>query len=122
MERNEPESASGRTVSVHGETRLRERAGLKKKAIPRMVQRVLTEGKTKDEVNGKVRDYLIEIENSKASKGISMRAFLYGSHIYLFGIEDVLITTWPLPSEYIKKKRPKEFEYALEEVEEIEER
>lgn len=87
-------------VTHHGEHRVRERLGLKKKAVARLAARALTEGATHGQFAGRMKRYLdrVFLEHGTAS---NMRVL----HGYLFIFRgDVLITCWELPQAFRNAK------------------
>ena len=84
-------------ITKHAEERLRERFGIKRKSIQRIVNRVLEKGLKHKEAKGKVKKYMTELylKHSRANN-----IHIYGSDVYIFRYE-VLITVLHLPSDIL---------------------
>lgn len=80
-------------ITDHGEHRVRERLGLKKKAVKRLAERALTEGATHGQFSGRMKRYLdrVFLDHRNAS---NMRVL--NGYLFLFAGES-LITCWALP-------------------------
>ena len=87
-------------ITRHGEARLRERMGVPKKAVARLAERALAEGKTHGEFAGAIKRYLdgVFLEYRNAT---NMR--VYAQHLFIFAGEK-LITAWLLPSKFRNRK------------------
>lgn len=79
-------------VSDHGEKRLRKRFGVPKRSVRRLAVAALKEGKTPDELDGRLAKYL----KRKIKPGPNRQARLYRGYVFLFANEN-LITVWQLP-------------------------
>lgn len=93
-------------ITRHGEDRANERVGLNKKALKRLMPRVLKNGVMRAEVTGSLRRYLDKLF-LKYKSGNNIR--VYGEHIYIIQ-NRTLITVLPLPTKYktlIKKQNAK---------------
>ena len=88
-------------VSRHGEKRTRERLGIPRKAVERMAQKALVEGRSHADFSGSFKRYLdsVFLEHQKAAK---MR--VYGQHLFIFASDETLITVWMLPEKFKNRK------------------
>ena len=84
-------------ITQHAEERLKQRFGIKKKSMQRIVNRVLEKGLNHKNARGKVKKYITELylKHEKANN-----IHIYGSDVYIFRYE-VLITVLHLPSEVL---------------------
>lgn len=84
-------------ITKHAEERLKERFGIKRKSMQRIVNRVLERGLSHREAKGKVKNYMTELylKHSRANN-----IHIYGSDVYIFRFE-TLITVLHLPSEIL---------------------
>jgi hypothetical protein len=80
-------------ISDHGEHRVRERLGLKKKAVARLAERALTEGATHAQFSGRMKRYLDRVFLEHRNAG-NMRVL--NGYLFLFSGE-TLVTCWALP-------------------------
>ena len=84
----------------HAIQRAKERAGLCRQSLERMLERIYYDGLFPDACPSRLRDYL----DSASTTGESRRACVYGEHVYVFGSNpepDVLslITVLQLPGD-----------------------
>jgi len=101
-------------VTNHGRKRIVERSGLPKKAVQGNAQRAFDEGLDRLELSGSVRRYadLLYHQNPGETKKIK----IFSNMVYIFE-RGVLITSFPLPTKYlktiekIKDKKKKEREH-----------
>jgi hypothetical protein len=103
------------TNTRHGIERIRKRVGVSKKTVERSVQRVLLLGKPKEFYEGSLYRYLKKVEDDIPQRNNDEKLLVYGTHLYLLA-GSRLITTWAIPSKYLRKRPPKEYEYLFEEV------
>lgn len=82
-------------VTDHAEIRMKERLGLRKKAIQRMAQRAFESGFRRRDTKGRLKRYL-DASYSLHGKGNQVR--VYGDFIYIFH-SWTLITVLNLPSD-----------------------
>ena len=80
-------------ITRHAEERLKQRFGLKKKSIKRIVNRVLEQGLSHKEAKGKVKAYMTELY-LKQERANNIR--IYGEDVYVFRF-NTLITVLHLP-------------------------
>lgn len=82
------------TTTDHGESRIRERLGVPKRAAARAARLALERGIPHTALDGAFRKYLNGLisENKSADK-----CYVYGNFVYLFGNNNYMITTWELP-------------------------
>lgn len=91
-------------LTNHGKKRIKQRAGLPKKAVQASVDRAFIDGLDRTEFSGSLRKYMDflyhqEDDNHKyRNKCIK----IYGNMIYIFD-RMVLITTFPLPRKFLRK-------------------
>lgn len=87
-------------VTQHGGKRVRERLGIPKKAVARMAELALAEGKRHSDFAGSMRRYLdsVFLEHRTAN---NMR--VYAQHLFLFDGPS-LITAWQLPPKFRNTK------------------
>jgi hypothetical protein len=83
-------------VTDHAYVRGKQRTGLKKASLERLLERVLEEGIQHSDTTGKLRKYMDWLYLSH-EKGTSTR--IYGGHVYILR-GDVLITVISLPNQY----------------------
>lgn len=106
-------------LTNHGKKRIKERAGLPKKAVQASVDRAYEEGLDRTEFSGSLRRYIdfLYYQEEDKHKHRNTKIKIYGNMIYIFD-RMVLITTFPLPRKFLrkvetvkeKKKRDKENE------------
>ena len=82
-------------ITKHAEERLKQRFGIKRKSISRIVNRVLKEGLSHKDAKGKVKNYITELY-LRHEKANNIR--IYGKDVYVFRYE-TLITVLHLPCE-----------------------
>ena len=81
-------------ITKHAQKRLRERLGLNKKSMQRMVERAYDKGKDTEQFQGGMRQYLNNIEKShKQLHGSKAFIKVYGDFIFLF-VNENLITVF----------------------------
>lgn len=85
-------------VTNHALRRCRERMGVPKKAVIRMVEKAFEVGKCHSDFSGSFSRYLDSIF-LKERNANNMR--VYNGHLFIFA-GDTLITAWPVPSKYRK--------------------
>ncbi len=83
-------------VTQHGETRMRKRLGLPRKAVARMAEKALREGAQHKQFSGNFRRYLDAVYLAER-RANNMR--VYGGTLYLFD-DECLITCWVLPHKF----------------------
>lgn len=100
-------------ITRHAVHRTRERVGIPKKAVPRAVEKAMTEGLRYEDTEGGLRRYLEYLYAKGGGAANNMR--VYGGHIYMFH-DDILITTLTVPAKHMKqaarlaKRRRKDIE------------
>ena len=95
------------TITKHAKKRLRERLGLQKKSMQRIVNKAYYHGKKLEDFNGGVYQYLYNIDRShKQLHGNNSTIRVYGNFIYLFA-GNYLITVFQLrqPKALTKKSK-----------------
>ena len=85
------------TITHHAEVRADERISWSPAILQKMATRALEQGSSPAEFSGRFRRYL----DGKA-RAHKTRLQVYGQHLYCFGVNDVLVTVFPLPSEFHK--------------------
>lgn len=87
-------------ITRHGSKRVRERLGIPKKAVARMAELALVEGKRHADFAGAMRRYMdgVFLEHKTAN---NMR--VYAQHLFVFNGE-TLITAWQLPAKFRNSK------------------
>jgi len=85
-------------ITKHAESRIRERLGLKKKAVPRMVATALSKGKSHADHTGGAKRYLNGLFLAHKTAN-NLR--VYGNFVYVF-IGDKLITVIDFPRRFIR--------------------
>lgn len=83
-------------ITKHAFNRAKERYGLNKKSFKRLAEKAYDLGKRQNDLKGKLKKYV-----SYLAKEYKSVPILYGSFLYFFK-NDRLITTYQLPSEFIK--------------------
>ena len=86
-------------LTNHGKKRIKERAGIPKKAAQASIERALSEGLDRKDLSGSLRRYVDWIYHQNEFDGKTIK--IYGNMIYIFD-RMVLITTFVLPTKYIK--------------------
>lgn len=93
-------------ITRHGGRRVRERSGINKKAVHRIVCKAYHEGFTREDTNGELRKWIERIcEKNKPADQVR----IYGDNMYLFA-DNYLITMFQIPNSLkknIKKKKCK---------------
>ena len=84
-------------ITKHAEERLKQRFGIKRKSMHRIVNRVLKVGLSHKDAKGKVKAYMTELY-LKQERANNIR--IYGQDVYIFRYE-TLITVIHLPREII---------------------
>lgn len=85
-------------VSHHGAQRVRERLGVPKRAVTRMAEKALAEGRQHSDFSGSFRRYL-DATFFRYRTASNMR--VYAGHLFIFS-KDTLITAWLLPPKFHK--------------------
>lgn len=85
-------------LTRHGKQRTRERLGVPKRAVERLVEKALTEGKRHSDFAGSFRRYL-DGQFLKHRTANNMR--VYSGHLFIFD-SDTLVTAWLLPGKFRK--------------------
>ena len=83
------------TLTRHGEKRIRERAGLSKKACERMAKIAFMEGAAIEDTKGRLRNYMLQHYTSHDGATDNMR--VYGDKIWIFN-GTCLITILQIPT------------------------
>ncbi len=78
--------------------RVRERSGLNKKSIPRIINKIYAEGLTQNDITGKLKEWATHIclNNNPADE-----IRIYGNNIYLF-TNNYFITMFQIPKPLLK--------------------
>jgi hypothetical protein len=107
-------------VTRHARERLTERAGINKRSVNREAERAHRLGLSVEHFSGKMRKYLhsISVKHQLKHEGEATVIKVYGNNVYLFAGDSELITTWTVPPKYRIKKRYREYEFPVEEIEE----
>lgn len=80
-------------ISRHAEKRLRERNGLNKKSMQRIVDRAYIKGIRTKDTTGNLKKWLISLKDKR--NGVNI-VTVYGHQVYLFA-GDVLVTVFDVP-------------------------
>lgn len=83
-------------VSKHGQHRIGERCGLRRKAIHRLADTAFNRGSRIHDFSGSFRRYL---EGIYLAQGNANNLRVYAEKVWLFA-DSTLITIWHLPNEY----------------------
>ena len=83
-------------ITKHGYQRCRERSGLKRNSINRMIDRILANGVCHADTSGSLRLYM---DYLYLSHGNGNNNRIYGDHVYIIEA-DRLITVLPLPRRF----------------------
>ena len=86
-------------VTNHGKKRVRERVGLKSKAVQTNADRAYKDGLDRLELSGSLRRYADYLYHQSGDDNIRVK--IYNSMVYIFH-NSILITTIPLPSRFMK--------------------
>lgn len=86
-------------LTNHGRKRIVERSGLPKKAAQANAQKAFDEGLDRTELSGSIRRYADLLYYQ--SYGKTKRIKIYSNMVYIFE-HGVLITSFPLPTKYVK--------------------
>ena len=81
-------------ISRHAEKRLRERNGLNKKSMQRMVEKAYSEGIRMKDTNGKLNKWMYSMLDKRNKVN---RVVIYGHQVYLFA-GNILVTVFDVPS------------------------
>lgn len=81
----------------HGSKRVRQRIGVNKKAVDKVSAQAFEKGIPHKDIKGSLRRYLDRL----LINGDANLIKVYSRQVWLFK-DDLLITTWPLPSKYHK--------------------
>lgn len=84
------------TITKHAEKRIKQRLGLGKKAVLRLAERALTQGKTHAEFTGGMKRFLDKVYLSHKTAN-NLRVLNY--YVFIF-CNDTLITVLSLPRKY----------------------
>lgn len=85
-------------ITKHGEKRIRERSGINKKAVERIVQKAYDVGFTREDTTGQLKKWIDRIYEKNLPAN---RVRIYGDNMYLFANE-YLITMIQIPNELRK--------------------
>ena len=85
--------------TVHARERLKERNGIPKSAIGRIIERAYTSGLKREDTKGQLRAYLDEQYRKNGGFGDELR--VYGDYLYVFH-ENKLITVFTIPQKLRK--------------------
>lgn len=84
------------SVSNHAMKRMKERTGLPKKAIPRIAEKVFNDGIEISTLTGYLSQWAkMKLKGRDDSENI--RYLMYGSHLYIFSDDGILITVEQIP-------------------------
>ncbi|WP_373124748.1 hypothetical protein [Blautia producta] len=86
-------------VSRHARKRLKERSGLNKKAIQRMVDMAYTQGIRHSQMKGRLHKWVTSVTCKGISNATNIRA--YGDKLYLFD-RNILVTVIQIPPNLLK--------------------
>lgn len=86
-------------VSRHARKRLKERSGLNKKAIQRMVDMAYTQGIRHSQMKGRLHKWVTSVACKGISNATNIRA--YGDKLYLFD-RNILVTVIQIPPNLLK--------------------
>ena len=82
-------------VSNHAMRRMKERAGIPKKSVARIAEKAYNEGVNIETITGYLRQWAkLKFKNNLDKK---TKYMIYGSHLYIFSENGVLITIEQLP-------------------------
>ena len=82
-------------IRKHSQKRIKERVGIPKKAAERNAANALEKGLKREECTGRLRRYFDFLFLSHRKGG---KARIYNNHVYIFTVQDSLITVIPLPN------------------------
>lgn len=87
-------------MTTHASARMRERMGVPKRAVAKLAETALSEGKRHSDFAGSIRRYLdgVFLQHRSAT---NMR--VYAQHLFIFDGE-TLITAWMLPPKFRNRK------------------
>lgn len=91
-------------VTFHGTKRVRKRIGLPKRSVGRTVAKALVKGIRREDVSGSLRRYLDLLTHKTREYGKDPLIVIHANNVYIFTMDHVLITVWPLPSRFRYKK------------------
>ncbi len=86
------------TVTEHGKNRVRQRCGIKVKAVKRLARIAYEKGLTPAETTGALSRYMLSLYNYN---GTADNIRIYGDKVFVF-CKDVLVTVLYVPREYLK--------------------
>ena len=84
-------------LKKHSKKRIKERVGIPKKAAERNAANALENGLKHTECAGRLKRYFDFLFLSYQKGG---KARIHNNHVYIFTIQDTLITVLPLPKEH----------------------
>ena len=84
-------------ITIHAEERIRERCGIKKKAVARYAKNAYEKGLTFDEAESRLKAYIREIEAHNDRVNSSTR--LFGDNVFIFA-DNVLVTVFGIPHQH----------------------
>jgi len=108
------ESDASVRVTKHAKQRSRERAGLSKSSLQRMLPKIVVRGRRASEFAGAFQRYLISLQYLH-SDGNQKDVIVYALHIYII-IDQRVITVMKVPRKYIKVVTSKVGNYTEEQV------
>lgn len=89
-------------LTHHGIKRVRQRLGLPKKAVEKLVSEAQERGAAPEDFSGQMRKYLDWVARHKHEARIaSLR--VHSGYVFVFR-DDVFITAWPLPYHLRRRK------------------
>lgn len=111
--------------SRHGVKRMRQRAGIPKKAVKRTIDKVLQVGLSMHDVSSELRRYIEHQLDKPVNRHKNIHVRIHGNNIYYFGtrrteegeIESYLVTTYPIPTRLRNKFNRVERRGRIKEVE-----
>lgn len=83
-------------ISKHARMRLKQRAGIKRNSVDRLAARAFERGISHEQCTGKLKKY-IDKTWMKNKRATNIR--IYGMMVYIFSIEETLITVLHLPND-----------------------
>ena len=88
-------------ITKHAYKRIKERCGLKKKAVEKLMLDLERDGVSREDTTCRLRGYLDHIYQES---GEVMSLVLHRGYVFLFSKEDdILVTVWGVPNEYKKQ-------------------
>lgn len=95
------------SYSTHGGKRIAQRLGLPDCALERQTSNALARGIKREKFRGPLRKYLDWLWRKGQYQQAATDIKVYNDNIYLFA-GPVLVTAWPMPSEYMEVKNGQE--------------